>query len=215
MTAPSRTWPMTQSPPSSTEASMASASSPVGVRLCETCNAAGGMPAPVRASVTCAVAGFGDPAASLPRASVTVFRTASVAAASGFAADCPAVGAAGGPAEGASAVTGLVAVPASDEAAVVGSDVPGWTPGGTPPTHPDRASARAVPATAGTRRRAAWPNAEGAADDAPAIWFCRWSGVVRMVSFCHVVRQRVHNLGGQGAAGGCRGPARPGNQGER
>ncbi len=159
---------------------MASASRPVGVRLWETCNADGAMPAPVRASATCAVAGFGDPAASRPKAFVTVFLTASVAAAAGPAVDCPGDGFASGPAVAVSVVNGFVPVPMAVEAAVAGPVAPGWTTDGTPPTHPDKAAAKAPPAIAATRRRAALPEAEGAADAAPADWFCRWSGVVRM-----------------------------------
>jgi hypothetical protein len=194
---------------------MASASSPVGVRLWETCNAAGAMPAPVRASVTWAVAGFGDPAASRPRASVTVFLTVSVAAASGPAAGCPPDVSAGVGAASASAVAGPEEEPAVAGVAVAGSAAPGWTIDGVPPTHPAKAAASAAPETAATRQRAARTKTEGADTDPRATGFCRWSGVVRMVSFCHVVRQPAHNPGGQGAAGGVPRSCPPGKPGGR
>lgn len=178
---------------------MASASRPVGVRLCETCNAAGSTPAPVRASVTCAVAGLGDPAASRAKASVTVFLTLSVAAA-GLSVSCPPDVSASGPA-GVSEEPGPVGKAVGD-AAVAGSAAPDWGPG-TPPTQPDKAATSAAPVmAASTRCAATCREAEGAAGDAPAVLFCRWSGLVRMVSFCHVVRRPFTAWAGRARPGG-------------
>lgn len=191
---------------------MASASRPVGVRLWETCKAAGSTPAPVRASVTCAVAGLGDPAASRPRASVTVFLTVSVAAA-GPSVSCPPVVPANGPA-GASDDPGPVDEAALGDAAVgaaavAGSAAPGWAPG-TPPTQPDkRATSAAAVMAASTRCAARGREAEGAAEDAPALLFCRWSGLVRMLSFCHVVRRPFTAWAGRARPGGVPRPCPP------
>lgn len=221
---------MTQSFPWSTAASTASASRPVGVRLCETCNAAAAIPAPVRASVTCAVAGFGDPAASLPSASVTVFLTVSVAAAAA-ADDVPDVSASG-PAVPVSVDPGAAAAGASaDVAPVAGPDGPGCAPGDVPLTHPAKPAASAAAAMAAVNRRAALGRptalvvaarltAAGLADEAPAVEFCRWSGVSRMSAIlpCPQVPASCWDLrdpGRQGAAGGVPRPRPPRNQGGR
>jgi hypothetical protein len=225
---------------------MASASRPVGVRLCDTCNAAGAIPAPVRASVTWAVAGFGEPAASRPSASVTVCVTVSVAAASASVAEgAPLV-----PAPGSAAPLSGAAGPATaddaavDAAAVACSDAPGWT-WGVPPTQPDKpatsaaatvaankqraavgqtvgavavpaADARAGAAGAGTEAGAAGTEAARAADTAPAVVFCRLSGVSRIVPFCHASTRTFPvisfmTLADRGAAGGAD-PARQGTK---
>lgn len=197
---------------------MASASRPVGVRLCETCNAVGAIPAPVRASVTCAVAGFGDPAASLASVSVTVFLAPSVTAA---AAAADAAVSAGGPPAPAPVAAGP-AGPAGADAAVVegppsagpvvGAVVSGRAPDSVPPTQPDKAAISTVAATATNNRRAApgraTPGAAvagrsvaGPTDEGPAVGFRRWSEVCRMVPFCHVAWSRLRARGGQCAPG--------------
>lgn len=220
---------------------MASASRPVGVRLCETCNAAGAIPAPVSASVTCAVAGFGDPPASLPRASVTVFLAASVAAAAAAAGGCPYVSAScpAVPVSGAAALVSDAAGPVPATGSLVDA-----APGPVPLAQPERLATSAAAAVAATNRRAvpyratpgtvaagsmapgttaaesmaAGSTAAGStaavlADEAPAVEFCRWSGLSRMVSFCHAAWPPLRNLGGQCTAGGCRRTARQGTVG--
>jgi hypothetical protein len=59
--------------------------------------------------------------------------------------------------------------------------------------------------------------AAGAADTAPAGVFCRWSGVSRMVPFCHAYQSQLSAMGfmtlaDRGAAGGCCDPARKGTK---
>lgn len=199
MTAPSRTCPMTQSLPCSTDASMASASKPVGVRLWETWRTEGAMPAAVSASVTWAVAGFGDSAASAVSVLVTVCRTVSVAATSAAGADgVPDVSASG------SAVSVSVAAGTALVADLAdGAGVPDWTAGNVAPTQPVRPATSSTAAVASGKRPAAGPPTEvEAAGMAPAVDFCRWSGVRRMVSFCHGPQRWFYSLDGQGTAGG-------------
>jgi hypothetical protein len=193
---------MTQSPPWRTAASMASASRPVGVRLCDTSSTPGAIPAPVSASVTWAVAGLGVPAASLPSASVTVCLAVSVTA---WAAAAPVPGAAGRPevsARGSAApVSGVpvpagepaMAEPAADGAAAAASAGPGWFSDGVLFTQLDRDRAKAAPVITASRRRVVRRSISGqslceagqAGDEAPAVKICRCSRVCRMQSFCH------------------------------
>jgi hypothetical protein len=108
---------------------MASASNPVGVRLADTSRTAGATPAPVRASVTWAVAGLAVAAARRFRASVTVCFTAAVAGSSaGVVGDGPAVP---GPAETAASAP-VPAVPGSVAAAVPGPVAAGPVTAGDP-----------------------------------------------------------------------------------
>jgi hypothetical protein len=111
-----------QSAPCSTADSMASAASPVGVRLADTSRTAGATPAPVRASVTWAVAGLGAAAARRFSASVTVCFTAAVAgSAAAVVGDGPA---APGPAVAVPPATGR-AVPVPPAPGSVAVAVPG------------------------------------------------------------------------------------------
>ncbi len=150
---------MTQSEPWRTPASMASASSPVGVRLSETSRAAAGIPAPVSASVTWAVAGFGVPAARRLSASARVCFKALIPG-SASAGD-PAAAVAGGDADGAGSVadgTWLGEGAAADTAGAV--SVPCW--GAALQADSNAANTRG-PATA---RRTA-PHGATAADERP------------------------------------------------
>lgn len=177
------------------------------MRLCETSNAAAAIPAPVRASETCAVAGFGDPAANLPNASVTVFLVLSVAAAAAAADAVPDVSASGPAAfvAGAADRASVAAGPA--EAAVDGAA------DNVPLTQPDKPAASAVAATAANNRRAALGGATpgapapgmlagGLSGEAPPVGLCRWSGVCRMVSFCHAAWSGSATWAGSARPGG-------------
>lgn len=203
---------------------MASASRPVGVRLCDTSSTPGAIPAPVSASVTWAVAGLGVPAASLPSASVTVCLTVSVAA---RAATAPVSEAAGRPevsARGSAAPGSGVPVPRFEPAAAgpaadgTASAAPGWFSDGVLFTQPDRDTAKAATAMDASRERAVRRNISGpslcaagqAADEAPAVEICRCSRVCRMQSFCHGAWCRFTTWTGRARPGGCHGPARQG-----
>ena len=177
VTAPSRTWPMTQSPPWRTAASMASASSPVGVLLCETSSAAGSIPAPTKASVTWAVAGFGAAAANLPSASATDWRTVSVAPA-------PAPSVVGGAEDAVEAAAVPCPAPAVADCEAGSPSLEG-SADVVPPTQPDKMATRAAQATAaGTAWRTPDPigpvrsaprygKADNPSIGSPVPWSCR------------------------------------------